>query len=121
MSGIGNDIKSFLDESYLKYNRSAFIENDPICIPRRFSKKEDIEIAGFLAATIAWGNRKSIISNALKLMVLMDDAPYDFLLNHSRQELKPFETFVHRTFNGKDCRFFISSLKNIYLAHGRRL
>jgi uncharacterized protein (TIGR02757 family) len=118
MSSAGNDIKSFLDESYLKYNRSSFIENDPICIPHRFSVKEDIEIAGFLTATIAWGNRKSIINNALKLMAWMDDAPYDFLLNHSRQELKPFETFVHRTFNGKDCRFFISSLKNIYLAHG---
>src|SRR4051812_9177454 len=96
------DIKAFLDESYLKYNRAAFIENDPVCIPHRFSKKEDIEIAGFLAATIAWGNRKSIINNASKLMAWMDGAPHDFLLGHSPGELKVFETFVHRTFNGKD-------------------
>ena len=118
MKSADNDIRSFLDESYLKYNRSSFIENDPVSIPHRFSKKEDIEIAGFLTATIAWGNRKSIISNALKLMAHMDEAPHDFLLHQSARELKVFETFVHRTFNGKDCRFFITSLKNIYLSHG---
>jgi uncharacterized protein (TIGR02757 family) len=111
-------VKDFLDESYLKYNSCAFIENDPVSIPHLFSKKEDIEIAGFLAATIAWGNRKSIINNALKLMNWMDGAPHTFILNHSKKELKPFEKFVHRTFNGSDCLFFIRSLKNIYENHG---
>ncbi|MES2680276.1 MAG: TIGR02757 family protein [Bacteroidota bacterium] len=111
-------VKDFLDESYLKYNSSAFIENDPVSIPHLFSKKEDVEIAGFLAATIAWGNRKSIINNALKLMSWMDEAPHDFILNHSKKELKPFEKFVHRTFNGSDCLFFIRSIKNIYQNHG---
>ena len=111
-------VKDFLDESYLKYNSSAFIENDPVSIPHLFSKKEDIEIAGFLAATIAWGNRKSIINNALKLMNWMDGAPHAFVLNHSKKELKPFEKFVHRTFNGSDCLFFIRSLRNIYSNHG---
>lgn len=111
------NIKEFLDEYYLRYNAASFIENDPILIPHRFEKKEDIEIAGFLTATIAWGNRKAIIANALKLMTWMDDAPHEFLLNHSVNELKTFDRFVHRTFNGKDCRFFISSLKNLYLNH----
>lgn len=112
------DIKEFLDENYLKYNQRSFIANDPVSVPRQFSRKEDIEIAGFLAATIAWGNRKSIISNAQKLMAGMDQAPYDFILNHSRNELKRFDKFVHRTFNGIDCQFFLQSLRNIYLTHG---
>lgn len=111
-------IKEFLDESYFKYNRANFIENDPIQIPHLFTKKEDIEIAGFLAATIAWGNRKSIINNATKLVRYMDFAPHDFILNHTKKDLKPFENFVHRTFNGKDCIFFLQSLKNIYQNHG---
>jgi uncharacterized protein (TIGR02757 family) len=109
-----SEIKYFLDENYLKYNSSSFIENDPVSIPHLFSKKEDIEISAFFASTIAWGNRKSIISNANKLINLMDNVPFDFILNHSKKELKPFEKFVHRTFNGIDCIFFIESLKNIY-------
>jgi len=108
------NIKDLLDEKHLKYNNRSFIENDPISIPHLFTKKEDIEIAALLAATIAWGNRKSIITNANKLMQWMDHAPHDFILNHSKKELKPFETFVHRTFNGTDCIFFLNSLKNIY-------
>ena len=86
-------IKDFLDESYLKYNSRSFIENDPISIPHQFTKKEDIEIAAFLAATIAWGNRKSIITNATRLMMWMDNSPTQFILNHSKKELKPFEKF----------------------------
>jgi uncharacterized protein (TIGR02757 family) len=112
------DIKNFLDENYLKYNKPAFIENDPVSIPHQFSKKEDIEIAGLLAATIAWGNRKSIIANANKLMKWMDHEPHDFILNHNKADLKVFEKFVHRTFNGKDCIFFIQSLSNIYKEYG---
>lgn len=108
------ELKDFLDGSYLKYNNRSFIENDPVSIPHLFTKKEDIEIAAFLSATIAWGNRKSIITNANKLMQWMDHAPHDFILNHSKKELKPFENFVHRTFNGTDCIFFLQSLKNIY-------
>lgn len=111
-------IKDFLEEKYHQYNNKAFIENDPVSIPHLFSRKEDIEIAGFLAATIAWGNRKSIIANASKLMTWMDHAPHDFMLHHSKKDLKPFEHFVHRTFNGKDCLFFIRSLSNIYRNHG---
>ena len=112
------NIKELLDQNYYHYNNHFFIENDPISIPHLFSKKEDIEIAGFLAATIAWGNRKSIITNAMKLMTWMDHSPYDFIINHTKKERKPFEKFVHRTFNGKDCTFFIESMQNIYVNHG---
>lgn len=114
MIKIKQEILDLLNESYLKYNNRSFIENDPICIPHQFTKKEDIEIAAFLSATIAWGNRKSIINNAAKLLTRMDNAPHAFILEHSKKELKPFEKFVHRTFNGKDCVFFLQSLKNIY-------
>jgi uncharacterized protein (TIGR02757 family) len=107
-------IRDFLEEKYLLYNNRSFIENDPICVPHAFSKKEDKEIAAFLTATIAWGNRKSIIANATKLMALMDNAPYDFITNFKARELGPFDHFVHRTFNGKDCRFFLESLQYLY-------
>ncbi len=111
------NIKEFLDEKYYHYNNRSFIENDPISIPHLFTKKEDREIAGFLAATIAWGNRKSIITNAMKLMAWMDHSPHEFIVNHTKKEKRPFEKFVHRTFNGKDCIFFLESLKNIYVNH----
>lgn len=112
------EIKNLLEEKYHYYNRKNFIENDPICIPHQFTKKEDIEIAGFLAATIAWGNRKSIIKNATRLMEWMDFSPHAFITSHNKKDLKPFGKFVHRTFNGQDCLFFISSLKNIFQNHG---
>lgn len=112
-----NDLKSFLDEKVLKYNQPFFIESDPIQVPKNFSEKENIEIAAFLTATIAWGNRLSIIKNATKLMALMDNQPHDFVLNSSNTDLKNLEHFVHRTFNGNDCIFFIRSLKNIYQNH----
>lgn len=111
-------IKNYLDEAYFKYNALNFIENDPILIPHQFDKKEDIEIAAFLMASIAWGNRKSIITNGQKLMRLMDEQPFDFICNHSKKDLKVFNTFVHRTFNGLDCVFFIQSLQHMYLNLG---
>jgi uncharacterized protein (TIGR02757 family) len=112
------EIKDLLDEKFRQYNTKGFIANDPILIPHRFSKKEDVEIAGFLAATIAWGNRRSIINNATRLMELMDDSPFDFVSQHTTGDLKRFDGFVHRTFNSTDLKFFIRSLKNIYAKHG---
>ena len=112
------DLKAFLDEKAYKYNQPFFIETDPIQVPKNFSGKEDIEIAAFLTATIAWGNRLSIIKNATKLMALMDNEPHDFVLNSTTSDLKILEHFVHRTFNGSDCFYFICSLKNIYQNHG---
>lgn len=112
-----SELKEFLDEKVDQYNRLAFIEHDPIQIPHQFSKKEDIEIAGFLTATIAWGNRKSIINNAFRLMDLMNRDPHDFILNFSNDDHSRFKGFVHRTFNETDVVYFMRSLQNIYLNH----
>jgi uncharacterized protein (TIGR02757 family) len=112
------ELKEFLDQKAEEYEHPKFLEADPIQIPHKFSKKEDIEISGFLTATIAWGNRKSIINNAHKLMELMDNAPHDFVLHHQNQDLDSLSNFVHRTFNGDDLKYFIKSLKNIYQNHG---
>ncbi|MEI6141362.1 MAG: TIGR02757 family protein [Mariniphaga sp.] len=113
-----SELKAFLDEKYSQYNCVSFIETDPISIPRLFSRKEDIEIAGFLSATIAWGQRITIIRNANKLVELMDGQPYEYLTNSSFGDLKRFGTFVHRTFNGVDCSYFILALSEIYKEKG---
>jgi uncharacterized protein (TIGR02757 family) len=112
------ELKDFLDEKVLKYNNPDFINSDPIQIPHRFSLKEDIEISGFLTATIAWGNRKMIIKNAKRMMDLMGNSPYDFVMEHRKHHLDSLDGFVHRTFNAVDMKFFIRSLNNIYLKHG---
>lgn len=112
------ELKEFLDAKVIQYNNPKFIESDPIQIPHRFSKKEDIEISGFLTATIAWGNRKMIINNANKMMELLDNSPYDFVMNHKPKELKFLENFVHRTFYGNDFIYFIKALQHIYKNHG---
>ncbi len=112
------EIKDFLDEKVLQYNRPEFLETDPIQIPHLFSNNQDIEIAGFLTATIAWGNRKSILKNARKLMELLDDSPFQFIMQHQESDLEKLTSFVHRTFNGTDLVFFIQSLRNIYQVHG---
>lgn len=109
------ELKDFLDFKVDQYQTFEFIDTDPVQIPHKFSSKEDIEIAGFLTAIISWGNRKSILKNANTLMELMDHSPFDFVVNHSEADLYKLRNFVHRTFNGIDLRFFISSLRNIYL------
>lgn len=112
------ELKSFLDEKTELYNNPNFIESDPIQIPHLFSQKEDIEIAGFLSATIAWGNRKMIIQNSHKMMDLLGNAPYDFVMSHSEDDLERLQKFVHRTFNGQDFTSFIKGLRHIYRNHG---
>lgn len=111
------ELKSFLDEKVELYNTPDFITSDPVQIPHLFSLKEDIEIAGFLSATIAWGNRKMILKNSHKMMDLMGNAPYDFVMSHTETDLERLSLFVHRTFNGQDFASFIRSLKNIYQNH----
>lgn len=111
------ELKSFLDEKYDQFNVSAFIDDDPVSIPHRYTSKSDIEIAAFLTATISWGNRKSIIKSASRMMELMGDAPYDFVMNHTARDLKSLTGFVHRTFNADDLADFIRSLKSLYLEH----
>ncbi|MFH0843558.1 MAG: TIGR02757 family protein [Bacteroidota bacterium] len=113
-----SELKEVLDEKADLYNRPSFIEHDPISIPHQFSVKEDIEISGFLAATIAWGNRKSILKSAIRMIELMDGKPYDFIVNHEVSDLERMKGFVHRTFNSDDLIYFIKALKNIYLYRG---
>lgn len=111
-------LKEYLDAKVEQYNVPDFIPHDPIQIPHLFTSKKDIEIAGFLVATISWGgNRKSIINNSNKLMELMDHAPADFIINHEPDDLDRFDGFVHRTFNSEDCKTFIRSLRNIELEY----
>ncbi len=112
------NLKKFLNSKEKQYNNPDFIQGDPIQIPHYFNKKEDIEISGFLTATIAWGNRKSIIKSAGRMMELLDYSPYDFIINSKESDLKKILNFVHRTFNGVDFIQFINSLKNIYKNHG---
>lgn len=112
-----SELKSFLDEKVILYNNPNFIESDPIQIPHLFADKEDIEIAGFLSATIAWGNRKMIIKNAHKMIELMGNSPYDFVMSHNVNDLCRLESFVHRTFNGQDFTSFIKGLQHIYRNH----
>lgn len=112
------ELFQFLEEKYQQYNHPAFIESDPISIPHNFSKKEDIEIAGFLTAAISWGQRKTIINNARKLIHMMDDSPHDFIINSTEQDLKAIRNFKHRTFNETDCIYFLKSLKDIYKNQG---
>ncbi len=111
------DLKEFLDTKVEQYNNPKFIESDPIQIPHQFSKKEDIEIAAFLTSTIAWGKRQMIIKNANRMMEIMDNSPFDYVMNHSKIDLKKTNSFVHRTLNGIDFSFFIKSLQNIYQNH----
>ncbi|RTY85957.1 TIGR02757 family protein [Flavobacterium sp. RSP15] len=113
-----SELKDFLDEKVLQYNTLDFIESDPVQIPHLFSQKEDIEISGFLSATIAWGNRKMIIKNSHRMMDLMGNAPYDFVMSHTENNLEQLELFVHRTFNGQDFASFIRSLQHVYANHG---
>lgn len=111
------ELKLFLDKKVVQYQQPSFIESDPIQIPHQFSKKEDIEIAGFLVATIAWGTRTIILKNGKSLMERMDNSPYDYVMNHSSSDLKSLKSFVHRTFNEEDAIYFVKSLNNIYKKH----
>jgi len=111
-------LKTFLDEKADLYNRPSFIEFDPISIPHRYTEKGDIEIAGFLAATIAWGNRVSILRSANRMLSLMGNSPYDFVINHRDEDLCGIDGCMHRTFNAEDFIYFIEALKYIYLEKG---
>ncbi|MEN8764280.1 MAG: TIGR02757 family protein [Wenyingzhuangia sp.] len=111
-------LKDFLNRKEKQYNNRDFIDSDPVQIPHLFTNKEDIEIAGFLAATISWGKRPMIIKNCLQMMNLLGQAPYDFVMHHTEEDLEKLNDFKHRTFNGTDFKFFITSLKNIYENHG---
>ncbi|MGB5654610.1 MAG: TIGR02757 family protein, partial [Robiginitalea sp.] len=112
------EIKTFLDAKTLQYQRPDFLSSDPIQIPHRFQEKSDIEIAAFLTATIAWGNRLSIIRSANRMMELMEEAPHYFMMSASEEELTSLQGFVHRTFNGLDFITFVKGLRHIYSKYG---
>jgi uncharacterized protein (TIGR02757 family) len=112
-----SELKKFLDKKVIQFNNPEFIKDDPVCIPHLFSKKQDIEIAGFFAAIFAWGIRKTIINKSKLLFQLMDHAPYDFCINHTDEDLKKLEKFCHRTFNDTDLLYFISFFKFHYSKH----
>ena len=112
-----SELKEFLDFKVQQFNTPEFVNSDPVSVPHLFSKKEDIEISGFLTATIAWGNRKAIVGAATYLMSLMDHSPYDFIMNATEKELTQIESFYYRTFQGADLIFFIKSCRNIYQNH----
>lgn len=109
-----DNLKGFLDGKVDEYNRPSFIKHDPICIPHLYTKKQDIEIAGFFASIFAWGNRTIIINKSRELMKLMEDAPYDFIIHHSEKDLKRLLEFKHRTFNTTDLLYFLLFLKHHY-------
>jgi uncharacterized protein (TIGR02757 family) len=108
------NLSDLLNQKVKQYNNLQFIETDPVSIPHMFTKKEDIEISGFLTSVISWGRRPAILKSAHKLMELMDNSPYDFLMNSNVIEFKRFEGYVYRTFNSDDCIFLITALQNIY-------
>ncbi len=111
-------LKKFLEEKYKLYANPKFIEDDPIQIPHRFARKEDIEIAGLLTATLAWGTRKMIIYNIDRLLQKFGDSPFEFIVNYSEKDDYRFKNFVHRTFNEIDCIQYIKVLNQIYLKEG---
>jgi len=112
------ELKDLLDTKFIQYNTPQFIETDPVQIPRSFTLKEDIEISAFLSATIAWGNRASVINNAKRMMAIMGESPFDFIMSHSETDLERLDGFVHRTFNAGDFKTFIKGLQHIYKNHG---
>ncbi|MCS6905820.1 MAG: TIGR02757 family protein [Bacteroidia bacterium] len=112
------EIKEFLDFKVLQYNAPWFIENDPIVLPHRYRNKEDIEIAAFLVATIAWGNRKVIIQKGGQMLDLLGESPYEFVISHKERDLESLQNFVHRTFKGEDLIYFVKALRNIYEKYG---
>lgn len=109
-------LKNFLDKKVTEYNQPSFIANDPICIPHRFTKKQDVEIAAFFASMFAWGNRTTIINKTMELLTLMDNDPHNFILHHSDRELQTMLAFKHRTFNTTDLLYFLLFLKHHYTA-----
>jgi uncharacterized protein (TIGR02757 family) len=110
-------LKEFLDFKYQQFNNGDFIQDDPVVIPHRYTLQEDIEIAGFIAASLAWGNRKSIINSCDKIMTVMGNSPFDFVLNYSSKKSKILDGIKHRTFNAFDLEVFILCLQKVYQKH----
>ncbi|HEY4290733.1 MAG TPA: TIGR02757 family protein [Puia sp.] len=113
-NNIKQELRTFLDRKVAEYNQPSFIIDDPVCIPHRFTQKQDIEIAGFFTAIFSWGNRKTIIGKTQELMQLMDQAPYQFVRSHTDTDLKKLLGFKHRTFNATDLLYFVAFFQHHY-------
>lgn len=111
------DLQALLDEQYHRFNRPDFITDDPISLPHRFTKLQDVEIIGFWVSMLAWGQRKSIIKSGERLIEYMDGAPHDFIVNHSERDRQRFEAFKHRTFQPVDALYFLEYLQRYYRQH----
>ena len=114
----GDELKAFLDEKVTRYNHPSFVESDPVLVPHLYTEPRDIEIAAFLTATISWGRKTTIIANARKLLSMMQAGPYEFVTRVGEDEFERFLPFVHRTFNGFDCIYFLGALGRLYREHG---
>ncbi|GEO09400.1 TIGR02757 family protein [Segetibacter aerophilus] len=117
---MNDQLKDFLDSKVEQYNTPAFIKDDPVCIPHLFTEKQDIEIAALFASIFAWGNRTIIIKKSKDLLQRMDNAPYDFIVNHTDNHLKALLGFKHRTFNDTDLLYFVEFLRHHY-THNKSL
>lgn len=113
-----DELRNFLNEKSALYESGWFVDEDPIQIPHQFTRKEDIEIAGFLTATITWGKRSMVIASAQRMMERMDMSPYRFIMDASEKEIGLFSDVVYRTFNGTDARYFLKALSFLYRDHG---
>lgn len=111
---ISTDLRAFLDKKVAEYNRPSFVPDDPISIPHQYRERQDIEIAGFFTAIFSWGNRTTIIKKTRELMQLMDNAPYQFVLQHQETDLRRLLDFKHRTFNATDLLYFIAFFRHHY-------
>lgn len=109
-----NKLKELLNEKAAYYNNPSFIENDPISIPHLFTLQQDKEIMGFFASILAWGQRKTIINKCHDLINRFDNEPYQFIKDHSEEDLKVMIGFKHRTFNDTDLLYFIDYFKRFY-------
>lgn len=108
------EIRELLSDRLERYNSRGFIELDPVSVPHRYTKKEDIEISGFMTAILSWGQRGTILKNSILLMEMMENSPHQFISGFMPSDLKPFQKFIHRTFNGDDCIYFLYALQFIY-------
>jgi uncharacterized protein (TIGR02757 family) len=111
-------VKQLLEEAYERYARPDFVHADPVQVPRAFPRREDAEIMGFLTATIAWGQRTTIISNAFRMARLMDQRPFDFVMNADERDLSRLAGFAHRTFNASDLEHFVLALRHLHVTYG---
>ena len=113
---MNKDIKDLLDIEATRINNVDFIADDPVQFPRRYDILQDIEIASILSATIAWGNRKMICNNCNKMLNLMDNQPYNYVMEQGYEELPDMN--IHRTFFSCNLKYYLRGLNKIYTKYG---